>query len=231
MDICVNYLGVPVKTQEEMAANTPRLMPTASKARTTREITHCRRAASSRLPRIPTSGLFGRTSRYAAGLGIVLVSSHRSVPPVTGTTPSTSATATTTTTTTTIATAAATATAATATATATMATATAPAPVATAPIATAPFATAPIATAPIATAPIATAPIATAPIATTTATTTTIATLVVPDLTDRTPIGRSGTPDLNRPKPNHNQADLLPTPSLRKPCRPDQHRLPQICSS
>ena len=56
--------------------------------------------------------------------------------------------------------------------------------------------------------------------------------LVVPDLTDRTPIGRSGTPDLNRP--DHDQADLLPTPPLRnlagsaRSLLPDQPRLPQI---
>ena len=37
--------------------------------------------------------------------------------------------------------------------------------------------------------------------------------LVVPDLTDRTPIARSGTSDLNWA--DHDQADLLPTPPLR----------------
>ena len=45
---------------------------------------------------------------------------------------------------------------------------------------------------------------------------------VVPDLTDRTPIGRSGTPDLNWH--DHDQPDLLPTPPLRTlPDQPD-HR-------
>ena len=53
--------------------------------------------------------------------------------------------------------------------------------------------------------------------------------LVVPDLTDRTPIGWSGTPDLNWP--DHDEADLLPTPPLRnlagsaRSPLPDQPRL------
>ena len=55
--------------------------------------------------------------------------------------------------------------------------------------------------------------------------------LVVPDLTDRTPIARSGTPDPNWP--DQDQADLLPTPPLRnlagsaRSPLPDQLCLPQ----
>ena len=54
---------------------------------------------------------------------------------------------------------------------------------------------------------------------------------MVPYLTDCAPIGRSGTSDLNWP--DHDQADLLPTPPLRnlagsaRSPLPDQPRLPQ----